>query len=87
MSDDVIEELPPKKKKAGPVKYSWTQPCCLICWQGLKLKIGKVNEQLTDDHVACCYCRVDIARGVTTYAIRINPGSVPYPTLKAEGDH
>jgi hypothetical protein len=69
-----------KPKSRAP--FSWTQPCCSECWVGLKLKTGRP----TDDHGTpffCCYCRQGLD-GDMRYLIRVNPGAVPYPTLRKE---
>ena len=69
----------PKTKKKV---YSWTQPCCPECWNGLKLKTGRAHS---DTGTAfCCFCRREIGRAETKYMLRINPGSVPYPTVEKE---
>lgn len=63
--------------------YSWTQPVCSECWNGLKLKTGRP----TLDHstaYSCCFCKQELD-GDDRYMIRINPGAVPYPTL-VKGD-
>lgn len=71
-------------KKKPP--FSWTQPCCAECWVGLKLKTGmKVVVAGTHDPFTfpafCCFCRVEVPRE-TAYSIRVNPGAVPYPTVR-----
>lgn len=62
-------------------KWSWTQPCCSECWVGMTVKIGKHAAALAN--AFCCYCRADITGG-SGYLVRVNPGSVPYPTMKRE---
>lgn len=62
--------------------YSWTQPVCADCWGGLQLKTGR----RTDDHstaYTCCFCWQGLD-GDDRYMIRVNPGSVPYPTIQKE---
>lgn len=70
-----------KKNKRPP--FSWTQPVCPECWVGLKLKTGREAPFLVPSF--CCFCRSDISEG-KAYAIRINPGTVPYPTLRKDPD-
>lgn len=73
----------PKGKKRPP--FSWTQPCCPECWVGLTLKTGRAQS---DNSTAfCCFCRREIGRVETVYQLRVNPGTVPYPTVrKDEGE-
>lgn len=70
-------------RTAQKTKYSWTQPCCPDCWNSLKLKTGRADPSITS--VAfCCFCKRQIGRAETIYMLRINPGTVPYPTIKKE---
>jgi hypothetical protein len=69
-------------KKRAP--FSWTQPVCMECWNGLKLKTGRLNQQLKLKTHFCCFCRKEISQGVDTYGLRINPGTVPYPTVRKD---
>lgn len=69
-----------RKDKRPP--FAWTQPCCSECWTGLKLKIGRPQGS---DAQHCCFCRVFIGAG-EIYHLRVNPGTVPYPTLRKEED-
>lgn len=64
--------------------FSWTQPCCPECWVGLKLKTGRPTTR----HLPyfCCFCRSDITTTMVNM-IRVNPGTVPYPTLRKDEDH
>ena len=64
--------------------FSWAQPCCVDCWIRLKLKTGRIKPDWKRRHLHCCFCRKDIPKLVDTYEIRINPGTVPYPTLRKE---
>lgn len=75
------QKLSTKKKRAP---FSWTQPCCAECWQGLVLKTGKPTK--SSDARFCCYCRSDIEGG-KGYDLRVNPGNTPYPTLRKDEDH
>lgn len=61
--------------------FAWMQPVCTECWNGLKLKIGR----LVPGHAKafCCYCRADIPKGKVNIQ-RVNPGSTPYPTLRKQ---
>jgi hypothetical protein len=74
-----MAKLKPKVKR--PSNWSWTQPCCAECWVALRVKIG-LPAPLTL-HAFCCYCRAEITDG-KGYNIRINPGAVPYPTVKKD---
>lgn len=70
------------------VSYAWVQPCCPRCWKGLVLKTGmKVIPAGIHDPFSfpalCCYCRAEMYRE-DAYSIRVNPGAVPYPTLKKD---
>lgn len=61
--------------------FSWGQPVCAECWTSIKVKIGtKVNNRKQQ---FCCYCRAGISAG-EAYLQRVNPGAVPYPTLRKE---
>ena len=71
----------PKAEKRAP--FSWTQPCCPECWVGLKLKTGRPAPFLFP--AFCCFCRTEIPEG-KAHSIRLNPGTVPYPTIKKEED-
>lgn len=62
-------------------KFAWGQPVCLECWEGLKVKIGRADNELTAEHQTCCYCKSEIKKGVTTHIQRINPNAVPYPSI------
>ena len=57
--------------------YSWTQPVCTPCWAGLVLRTGRVERR---DSSHCCFCREPISAG-DIYMIRVNPGTVPYPSI------
>ncbi|AZS06638.1 hypothetical protein SEA_JACOREN57_62 [Mycobacterium phage JacoRen57] len=72
---------PSDKKKRPP--FSWAQPCCTECWNGLKLKTGRPGPP-SDGTVFCCYCRAQIPEGGGVYTIRLNPGTVPYPTVRKD---
>jgi hypothetical protein len=62
-------------------KFSWGQPVCPDCWNGMKVKIGRPDK--TINSVAfCCHCKRQIGRVETIYIQRVNPNSVPYPTVK-----
>jgi hypothetical protein len=50
----------------------------------IKLKTGRLDNELKHATHFCCFCRKDIPQGVDTYAIRLNPGTVPYPTLRKD---
>lgn len=71
-----------KTKTRAP--FSWTQPCCAECWQGLKLKTGKPTKSSAVRF--CCYCRSNIDAG-KGYDLRVNPGNTPYPTQRKDEDH
>jgi hypothetical protein len=63
---------------------SWQQPVCDECWGGLKLKTGREAPFLFP--ASCCFCNISVAEG-KAYMIRVNPGSVPYPTLLKTDGH
>ena len=63
---------------ASKQAFSWTQPVCPDCWEGLKIKTGRATPLALED--TCAYCNTDIIGG-TGFHIRVNPGSVPYPTI------
>ena len=67
-------------------KYAWAQPVCTDCWTRLVHKTGRIKVSWKLKHLFCCFCRKDIPQGVDTYEIRLNPGTVPYPTIKKEED-
>lgn len=71
---------------AKKVNYSWAQPTCTPCWNGLKLKTGRPTAN-SDGAVQCCHCNQQIPEGDAVYLLRINPGSVPYPSLTKDDDH
>ena len=69
------------KTKRPP--FAWRQPCCPECWVGLKLKTGRKDDSLAN--VFCCFCKQDINAG-SAYLLRLNPGTVPYPTLRKDDE-
>ena len=69
-----------KTKKEKNKSFSWTQPCCEECWDGLKLKTGRLTPSI---HGTCCFCKNELDTD-KRYTIRVNPGSVPYPTVEKE---
>lgn len=69
-----------KSKKRAP--FSWTQPVCVQCWVEIKLKTGRAADPGT---VAfCCFCKTEIPAKDGRYNIRLNPGTVPYPTVRKD---
>lgn len=68
------------KTKSKRPPFAWRQPVCTECWVGLKLKTGRLER--SDAH-HCCFCREFIGAG-EIYILRINPGTVPYPTIRKE---
>lgn len=62
-------------------KLSWTQPVCVACWGGIKVKTGRAADagQVLEQEL-CCFCNAALQGG--RYQIRINPATVPYPTRK-----
>lgn len=88
-SDSIGQRILDKEKadKKRP-PYSWTQPCCAECWIGLKLKTGRVKLDDANTYF-CCFCRQEIntSKSNMLYMLRLNPGTVPYPTLRKDGDH
>ncbi|UOW93140.1 hypothetical protein SEA_NOSHOW_73 [Mycobacterium phage NoShow] len=66
--------------------FAWKQPVCTKCWVDIKLKTGNIDKAAKMQHHFCCFCRADIMQGVDTYMIRLNPGTVPYPTVRKEED-
>lgn len=75
--------IPPKTKRPP---FSWTQPCCPECWIGLVLKTGRPTNE--GGVFFCCFCRTEasVDLGNTVYMLRVNPGTVPYPTLRKDDD-
>jgi hypothetical protein len=69
------------KPKRRP-RYSWTQPVCKTCWNGLQLKTGRP----TAGTAICCFCNRDISEGDPVFLLRVNPGSVPYPSNLKEDE-
>lgn len=68
--------------KSKPQAFSWTQPACEECYDAIKLKTGHKKES---DQQNCCYCREAIPGGQIPF-IRVNPGTVPYPTIRKDED-
>lgn len=69
-------------KKLPP--FAWRQPICVQCWVDLVLKTG---QSVPPGNVEfCCFCRKEIAADDGRYHIRLNPGTVPYPTLRKDDD-
>lgn len=62
---------------ASKQAFSWTQPVCDDCWNKLKIKTGRQHRS---DARHCCYCNTFISAG-DIFFNRVNPGSVPYPTI------
>ena len=62
--------------KAKRPAYTWVQPVCPKCWNGLQLKTG--HEASYDDPTTCCFCGKGVPQ--TAFQIRVNPGTIPYPT-------
>lgn len=78
--------LKPKTKTKKAKRYAWIQPVCNECWAGLKLKTGRQDTSNEFIHSPCCFCNKvvsDISPDVY-FLIRINPGTVPYPTVEKE---
>jgi hypothetical protein len=75
-----------KKTANNKRRWSWKQPVCTECWTAIRVKVGRIEASWKLKHMFCCYCRKDIGQGVDTYAIRINPGTVPYPTVPRDED-
>lgn len=44
----------PKTKKKN---FSWSQPCCDECWDGLKLKTGRLTPNIEG---ICCFCKNEL---------------------------
>ncbi len=65
--------------------YSWAQPTCQTCWNGLKLKTGRPTAN-SDGAVICCFCNRDVAEGDRVFLLRTNPGVVPYPSVVKDED-
>ncbi|AGI12331.1 hypothetical protein FF47_59 [Mycobacterium phage FF47] len=61
------------------MKFSWKQPVCNHCWDGLKLKVGHPH---VTPNARCCYCGRQIPSGEAQYIVQVNPGTVPYPSLE-----
>ena len=67
----------PKTKRKS---FSWSQPCCDECWDGLKLKTGRLTPSISG---ICCFCKNELDTD-RRYTIRVNPGSVPYPSKEKD---
>lgn len=68
--------------KSKPTAFSWTQPCCEECWDGIKLKTGRLTPEAEG---TCCYCKNELDTD-KRYHVRVNPGTVPYPTIRKDED-
>lgn len=66
---------------ASKQAFSWTQPVCSGCWGNLKIKTGREAPDSTNE--LCCFCSTPIKPG-HGFHIRVNPGSVPYPTIRKD---
>lgn len=60
------------------VRYSWTQPCCEECWvernpgrEPVRLRVAELET--------CVYCGRNVRSGIY---VRVNPATVPHPTLE-----
>ena len=72
-------------RKAKKPPFAWTQPCCVECWTGLKLKTGRADTSVNRSGTHfCCFDRREILPSQGLYMLRINPGTVPYPTVRKE---
>lgn len=69
------------KKEATRPPFAWTQPCCAECWVGLKLKTGRPQDR--NGPAFCCFCRTEI-KTEAVHTLRVNPGTVPYPTVRKD---
>lgn len=57
-------------------RYSWTQPCCDVCWT---LNNGERTPHRlnTVELEVCCFCGAETKSGIY---VRVRPDSVPHPT-------
>ena len=67
--------------KSKPSAFSWSQPVCDECHPKIKLKTGRVHPDFPKS--TCCFCNQPMVAG-DTYVIRLNPGTVPYPTIRKD---
>jgi hypothetical protein len=58
------------------VTWSWTQPCCMGCFDRLRPAAEPVRLKAALVEV-CCYCGHDTAEGIY---VRVNPATVRWPT-------
>lgn len=71
------EQRTAKQKRPN---YSWAQPVCQACWNGLQLKTGRPTAN-SDGTAICCFCSAVSPEGDSIFLLRTNPGAVPYPSL------
>lgn len=64
--------------KKAKVDYAWGQPVCPTCWGNMTVKIGRTANN--EESEQCCHCNGSIVPG-EAHMQRVNPGSVPYPSI------
>ncbi len=70
--------------KSKPSAFSWTQPACDECFEAVKLKTGRRHK--VDHPQVCCYCKAACPSTAEVAHVRVNPGTVPYPTIRKDED-
>lgn len=68
-----------QKRRTVRAAWAWAQPVCESCWSRLYLKTGRADpDNMTD--TTCCFCSTGVGPG-QSFLIRLNPGTVPYPSI------
>jgi hypothetical protein len=64
----------------GERRYSWTQPCCEICWVDRYpgREPTRLKYEVREDE-NCVYCAAHTFSGIY---VRVDPAEAPYPTLE-----
>jgi hypothetical protein len=63
-------------------RYSWTQPCCSVCW--VERNPGREPVRMNDWSrflETCVYCGSDTTSGIY---VRIDPAVASHPTLEKD---
>ena len=61
--------------------WRWTQPVCQKCY--VEIYSGKPSKMTGPIEEQCCYCGEQTQDGIY---VRLDPYSVPHPTLLKEDD-
>jgi hypothetical protein len=61
------------------MRYSWTQPCCMSCWDERNPNRPAIQMRApTRVLETCVYCGSDTNDGIY---VRLDPSTAPHPTL------